>query len=208
MDRNIIETGFQIPELFLLIKDHKFWKEEEGKPLPSRPVLSGNCCPNTHLSELVSELVEPVSTRLQSAEIKSTEEALNKITTLNKRVRRNRAWTSDSESNVLRFIGSLKTGPNVQNIVVSSETVDKNVSTREDAIISDEESDTSLLEALDYCIKTGCEAENILGKVNNCDLPQEMNTNSPPDVFDTTIAPDNIDTTLKNRPVPWTDEDN
>ena len=109
MGKNIMEHGYQVPELFLLIKDHKKWREEDNKPVPSRPVMSGNCCPNTHLSELVSELVEPITTRLGGAEIYSSEEALNKFTCLNKRIRSDRSWLSSAESNILEKIGYFRT---------------------------------------------------------------------------------------------------
>ena len=78
MGKNIIETSYQIPEMSLLVKDHKAWCEDDKKPVPSRPVLSGNSCLNTHLSELVSEILEPISTRITSAEITSTEEDLTR----------------------------------------------------------------------------------------------------------------------------------
>ena len=68
--------------MYLLIKDHKLWSEDSGTPIPSRPVLSGNSCINMHLSEMVSELIEPISSRLRGAEISSTEEAIQKFTEL------------------------------------------------------------------------------------------------------------------------------
>ena len=86
MGKNIQEISSQIPEMYILIKDHKMWCEEDNKAIPSRPVLSGNNCLNTHLSELVSELIEPISTRLGGAEVNSTEEALNMISALKKRL--------------------------------------------------------------------------------------------------------------------------
>ena len=68
MARNIQELSSQVPEMSLLFKDHKQWTEADKKPIPSRPVLSRNNCLNTHLSELLSELVEPISVRLSGAE--------------------------------------------------------------------------------------------------------------------------------------------
>jgi len=87
----------------LLIKDHK--EQKDGAPIPSRPVLSGNNCLNTHLSELVSELIEPISTRLSSAEVTSTEEALNKISALNDMIRNDNGWWEKEKNNVLSLIG-------------------------------------------------------------------------------------------------------
>ena len=105
MGKNTMETSYQIPEMSLLVKDHKVWSEEEKKPVPSRPVLSGNSCLNTHLSELVSEILEPISTRITSAEITSTEEALNKLTELNELVKTNGNWMHDEKYNILTLIG-------------------------------------------------------------------------------------------------------
>ena len=51
MKRNIKGYGYQIPEMSLLVKDHKPWQEISNKPVPTRPVLSGNDCLNTHLSD-------------------------------------------------------------------------------------------------------------------------------------------------------------
>ena len=69
----------------LLIKDHKSWSETSGKEVPSRPVVSGNKGVNTHLSELVSEVLEPLILELRGGEVSSTEEALNLIESLNKK---------------------------------------------------------------------------------------------------------------------------
>ena len=80
--------GAEIPEMVLLLKDHKKWSPESGAPVPSRPVVSGNKGLNTHLSELISEILEPVALNMQSVEVSSTEEALHKITQLNNSIDR------------------------------------------------------------------------------------------------------------------------
>ena len=80
MNRNIKGSGYQIPEMSLLVKDHKPWQEISNKPVPTRPVLSGNDCLNTHLSELVSEILEPITLRIGGSEICSTEEAAFQMT--------------------------------------------------------------------------------------------------------------------------------
>ena len=108
MMKNIQDHGSQIPQLNLLIKDHKTWSEDSGEPIPSRPVLSGNCCINTHLSELAAELLEPISMTLTGADIFSSEEALCKITELNKKIRSGELNELDPEHNVLRHIGVFK----------------------------------------------------------------------------------------------------
>ena len=108
MFKNIHDNSAQLPEMHLLLKDHKHWSENDNKPIPSRPVLSGNCCLNTHLSELVSEVIEPVSARLGGSEINSSEEALNKICGLNEWIKSGQIWVNKSESNILKKIGSFR----------------------------------------------------------------------------------------------------
>ena len=103
MNKNIQDVSSQIPEMSLLVKDHK--QQKEGAPITTRPVLSGNNCLNTHLSELVSEVVEPISTRLTSAEITSTEEALQKFTQLNDMIREDKFWWKKEKNNILNLIG-------------------------------------------------------------------------------------------------------
>ena len=103
MNKNIQEVSSQIPEMSLLIKDHK--EQKEGAPIPTRPVLSGNNCLNTHLSELVSEVIEPISTRISSAEVTSTEETLQKLTQLNAMIREEKDWWEKGKYNVLHLIG-------------------------------------------------------------------------------------------------------
>ena len=81
MMRNNLDHGMEVPEMVLLVKDHKSWPE--GKPVPTRPVVSGNRGINTHLSELLSEILEPATNFVGGAEILSTEEALQKINCIN-----------------------------------------------------------------------------------------------------------------------------
>ena len=76
----------------LLVKDHKLWSEEQGEPIPSRPVLSGNNCLNMHLSEIMSELLEPISISMSSAEITSTEELTQKFNSLNHHIQSDPEW--------------------------------------------------------------------------------------------------------------------
>ena len=73
--------GQEVPEMILLLNDHKGWS---GKGVvPTRPVVSGNKGINTHLSELLSEILEPISYTMGGGDILSTEEALEKITNIN-----------------------------------------------------------------------------------------------------------------------------
>ena len=62
--------------MILLVKDHKQWDPESKTPVPTRPVVSGNRGINTHLSEWLSELMEPIAIEMGASEVTSTEETL------------------------------------------------------------------------------------------------------------------------------------
>ena len=81
---NLIDHGREVMEMILLCKDHKIW--DGNGPVPTRPVVSGNKGLNTHLSELLSEILEPVSFSIGGGEIASTEEALSRIEHINNTV--------------------------------------------------------------------------------------------------------------------------
>ena len=83
MRKNLQDHGGEIPEMNLLVKDHKKWSADSGQCVPTRPVVSGRACLNTHLSELLSEILEPVALKMRSTEVSSTEEMLFKITEFN-----------------------------------------------------------------------------------------------------------------------------
>ena len=83
MLKNLTVAGLDLPEMSLLIKDHKSWSFDSGKPVPTRPVLSGNCAINTHLSEMISEIIEPVALQYNGAEVQSSEEMLAHIDMIN-----------------------------------------------------------------------------------------------------------------------------
>ena len=94
MAANLI-TGQDLPDMSLLVKDHKMWSFESGAPVPTRPVVSGNCTINTHLSELLSEVIEPIALEQEGSEIQSSEEALALIDELNSKL------SISQENNVL-----------------------------------------------------------------------------------------------------------
>ena len=54
--------GLSIGPLSLLFKDHKGWSPTEGTAPPTRPVVGGHLGVNLHISELVSEIIDPVVT--------------------------------------------------------------------------------------------------------------------------------------------------
>ena len=79
MRANLVSSDLQLPEMAILVKDHKQWQFDSGAPVPSRPVVSGNSTINTHLSELISEIVEPIALHMNGCEVQSSEEALSLI---------------------------------------------------------------------------------------------------------------------------------
>ena len=86
MLRNIQNHYLEVPDMALLVKDHKKWSPTSGEPVPTRPIVSGNRGVNTHLSEIISELLEPLILEMGGGEVASTEEALHAITEVNKHV--------------------------------------------------------------------------------------------------------------------------
>ena len=69
MAKNVIDKGEQACPMILLIKDHKSWVPNFNEPPPSRPVVAGNCGLNSHLSELVSHIIEPITMESPGCEI-------------------------------------------------------------------------------------------------------------------------------------------
>ena len=84
--RNKKNNSLEVPDMALLIKDHKACSPGSNKPVPSRPVVSGNRGVNTHLSEIISEFLEPLILEMGSGEVASTEEALNAIEIVNNKM--------------------------------------------------------------------------------------------------------------------------
>ena len=58
--------------------------EDSKKAIPSRPVVSGTTTYNVHLSELLSDFLEPMAREMTGAEIASTEDALNETEQVDK----------------------------------------------------------------------------------------------------------------------------
>ena len=72
--------------MVILIKDHQHRTPEKGGVIPSRPVVSGSRGINTHLSEWLSEILEPIANNVRCGEVASTEEVLRKFDDLNKEI--------------------------------------------------------------------------------------------------------------------------
>ena len=88
---SMISKSLEACPLWLLFKDHKLWESSRGTPPPTRPVMGGNSGMNTHLSEILSWLLEPLATSLigRSSEVISGEDLKNKMDALNDK---NKNW--------------------------------------------------------------------------------------------------------------------
>ena len=73
----------------LLFKDHKNWTKESGGVPPTRHVAGGHKGMNLHLSEIISDILEPLVETLGGDEVISTEDLLAQVDILNTR---NRGW--------------------------------------------------------------------------------------------------------------------
>ena len=72
---SMINEGISVCPLWILYKCHKGWTAESGKVLPTRPVAGGNSGMNFPLFELVSWVLEPLTTAMDgSSELVSGED--------------------------------------------------------------------------------------------------------------------------------------
>ena len=78
----------------LLYKDHKGWSEDKGGVAPTRHVAGGNRGMNLHISEIVSDILEPMVGRVEGGqEVISTEDSLSSFEDINENMK---GWTSTS----------------------------------------------------------------------------------------------------------------
>lgn len=90
----MLNNSLAVCPLYLMFKDHKSWSWALGTVPPTRPVAAGNAGMNIHISEIVSEVVEPLVSNIEGGlEIISTEDMLAWIDELN---RKNESWTPSS----------------------------------------------------------------------------------------------------------------
>ena len=135
MDRNTQDHNSEVAEMYILLKDHKKWDSNSKQPVPCRPVVSGNGTYNVHLSELLSELLEPVAKEMCGAEIASTEDALHQITNINDWIEQgknldeldglnlvNKKYTfrdEDNTNDTFNITNEVSFGKNINNLSVS-----------------------------------------------------------------------------------------
>ena len=76
--------GQAVCPLSLLYKDHKGWSPEMGTIPPTRPVAGGHLGINMHISEIVSDILDPIiGEHVGGREILSTEDMIARIEILN-----------------------------------------------------------------------------------------------------------------------------
>ena len=121
---SMTDKGEVVGPLYLLIKDHKSWSEEDGTPPPSRPICSGNVGFNRHISELLSMILEPLGHALGGADIDSTGGLLSKITELNTKLESD-ADSCDRETGASNKHPSFKNGSHVTDAVKDGELSSK-----------------------------------------------------------------------------------
>ena len=56
----MINQSMSISPMYLTFKDHKGWDYREGTVPPTRPICGGNTGMNIHISEALSEVIEPM----------------------------------------------------------------------------------------------------------------------------------------------------
>ena len=87
----MINQSHSLCPMYLTYKDHKGWTGEDGSPPPTRPIAGGNTGMNIHLSEVLSEIIEPLVDAYEGGdEIISTEDFKARIETTNEG---NTGWT-------------------------------------------------------------------------------------------------------------------
>ena len=91
-----INKSWNAPDLSLLAKDNKKWDPTKG-PIPTRAVVGANQGQNVHLSDVVSDILEPLATCMISMEAISSEDWLSNIDEYNMKVKAK--VTSSTEDN-------------------------------------------------------------------------------------------------------------
>ena len=85
MRETMLNNSLALCPMYLLFKDHKGWDIKKGPVPPTRPVASGNRGMNIHLSEIVSEILEPVADSYKgSHEVISTEDLIAQLLKVDK----------------------------------------------------------------------------------------------------------------------------
>ena len=96
----VINHSQEVAILAMLYKDHKGWSPNKGGHPPFRPVALANKGVNIHLSDIVSDILEPVASAMEgSNEVDSTDDMLSKSDKINSKYEGKdgrAAWTNPS----------------------------------------------------------------------------------------------------------------
>ena len=88
----MIGDSMSVCPVSLLFKDHKEWSNKSGKVPPTRHVAGGHVGMNLHLSEIISDIMEPIVETLEGGEeVISSEDLQANLEGLNKD---NKEWHS------------------------------------------------------------------------------------------------------------------
>ena len=99
MRETMLNHSMVVCPLYLLFKDHKGWSWKKGTAPPTRPVASGSVGMNLHLSEMVSQVLEPLANSwVGGLETISCEDMLSRFDKLNET---NRVWKPSGKGQVL-----------------------------------------------------------------------------------------------------------
>ena len=91
MRATMINQSGNICPMYLTYKDHKGWKGDDGSPPPTRPIAGGNTGMNLHISEALSEMIEPiVDAHEGNNEVISTEDFKARMEIINET---NKGWS-------------------------------------------------------------------------------------------------------------------
>ena len=80
----MLNKSMSVCPMYLTYKDHKGWDAKGGTPAPTRPICGGNTGMNIHLSEALSEFVEPLVDAYEGGrEVISSEDYMAHVEELN-----------------------------------------------------------------------------------------------------------------------------
>ena len=90
---SMIGESMSVCPISLLFKDHKGWSKDSGKVPPTRQVAGGHMGMNLHMSELISDILEPIVETIPGGEeVISSEDLQANLEDLNKS---NKDWNSN-----------------------------------------------------------------------------------------------------------------
>ena len=107
----MLNKSLSICPMYLTYKDHKGWSGDDGTPPPTRPIAGGNTGMNLHISEILSEIIEPMVDKYEGGdEVISTEDMKARIEILNEgnKMWNKWSWWEGKSSLCGKFVGCVK----------------------------------------------------------------------------------------------------